>query len=175
MPLGIITESEAESELKNKTEIKELERGRGLGKTNVPPSLKKIIQESSIVEGRKKGVELAEKFGVSSSSVDAYKRGETTLGGPKDVELVHNLNKTKERIAETATDKIKKALSLITDDKLGELSPNKAAVFARDLAAVTKVMSPESNEGGVVGPNFIIYAPKMKSETQFEVIDLKEE
>jgi DNA-binding transcriptional regulator YdaS (Cro superfamily) len=165
MPLGVLTEDEFE------TEVKELDRGRGLGQKNIPMPVRKIIQETTLENGRKKGVELAKSFGVSPSSVSAYKRGETGLGQPKNPELVGQLNEIKSKISTDAALTVSRAIGYITPEKMKDLSANKVAVLARDLSAVVKTMSPEDQAQVGFGPNFIIYAPKMKSEDAYEVIE----
>lgn len=174
MPLGIITD-ESEELVESSVAIEQLKRGRGEGKKNTPDEVRKIIQEVSITNGRSRGIDLAKQFGLSPSSVDAYKSGSNGLGQPKNPDLVNQLNKIKAEIAESAAKKARAAISHITADKMKDLSANKAAILARDLASVTKSMSPEDDQTGSVGPNFIVYAPQMKSEKAFEVVDLGEE
>src|SRR5678810_1013449 len=116
MPLGVVSDDEFESELKNSrveldksgvpvigivdngTEeippvvngvVEEQKSGRGLGTTEVPDSLRKIIAQTNLESGRAAAISLASSFGISESSVSAYLNGSTSTAtyNNKDKEL----------------------------------------------------------------------------------------
>jgi hypothetical protein len=83
MAMGIVSDSEFDKELAkaNPTprevskqipvtgEVVDMPaKGRGIGNVEVPDSLRKVIGETAVSEGRDTAVELARQFGISPSS-----------------------------------------------------------------------------------------------------------
>ena len=189
MPLGIVSDDVFESELSNSnnksdTEIVKAEvidhlpRGRSPNDNNVPDSLRKIIGEESIESGRRSAVKLGNEFGISHDSVDAYANGSTSLATynqPKP-DLKNHLTLVKERIANRASSKLISALDSITKEKLADTKPTEAAGIAKDMSVIIKNMEPESDNDKLthIGPNFVFFSPRQKSEADYEVIDAGE-
>src|SRR6187399_325506 len=67
-------------------------RGRKEGDNNVPDSLRNLLAEEHLLNGRNEALSLAKDFGISSSSVSAYAKGATsttTYNEPKPSILNH--------------------------------------------------------------------------------------
>ena len=177
MPTGIVSNEDFEKELKGRV-VNSPIKGRGNGSKQVPESLRKIIGETSEVEGRKEALALARMFGVSESSTSAYAQGATSTASYNNptVSLTNHITTAKERISLKARNRLLLALGGITEDKLKAARVRDVSGVARDMAAIIKDMEPDKtailNEGG---PTFIVYAPQIRREDQFDVIDLQAE
>ncbi len=204
MPMGIVSDSELLKELDNSstdliikkdignssieksTESNKIEGtivdipspGRKEGDVNVPDGLRKIIGETSAIEGRTEAVALGKQFGISPSSVSAYSNGSTSTDtyNKSDRSLVNHIDQAKERISRQARHRLSLALRHITEEKLQESKPEILANVARNMAAIVKDMEPKREESTVVnnGPQFVFYAPQQKSETAFETMVVNE-
>lgn len=152
-------------------------RGRSNGDNNVPNSLRKLIGETSQIEGRAEALALAKMFDISPSSVSAYAKGATSTksyDNPKQ-DIVNFITARKNRITKKALKKIACALDNIGESDLENLGPKDLATVAKDLSGVVKHMEPEQvNQNQSNGPQFIVYAPKMLQENHFETIQVTE-
>ena len=191
MPMGIINDDEFTKELEKlnshstKQEIKYAEikernnGGRNKGDVETPESLRKIIGETSVIEGRSSAIELAKKFGISHDSVSAYKNGATSCAtyNKPNKDILDHINKSKERISKRARHTLNRALTHITEDKLIDAKPEVLSNVARNMAGIVREMEPQqtqsSNENN--GVQFIFYSPKIRNESDFDVIDLTSE
>jgi hypothetical protein len=190
MPLGIVSDDDFLSELNNSKveldpngvpisigKIQELNRGRGNGNNAVPESLQKIIGETSILEGREAAIDLAGQFGVSESSVSAYKAGASstaTIDTPKR-SLIDHLSIVKRNASRRAGRKLLAALDQITDEKLEEAPAGVLAGIAKSLSGVVKDLEPERViTDGTRATQFIVFAPQVSKESNFDIIELKE-
>lgn len=220
MPLGIISESEFESELRNSTlnsnnkslaniniprasDFSDLEtinseeiitednqhppepeiisakpRGRGESNTQVPHALRMVIGETAAIEGRSDALDLADRFGISPSSVSAYKEGahSTSSINTPNVDTKKHINAARLRVTKRATHKLNLALSHITEDKLAEAKVGEIASVAKAMAGVIKDMSP-GDEGNKNKSNvpFVVFAPIIKNELSYEVVHAKDD
>lgn len=183
MPMGIVSDSDFDKELKrNQTNlpsevtIKPIDKGRGLGNVGVPESLRKVIGETSVTDGREEAVKLAESFGISPSSVSAYANGATSTSTYADQPNRTHIDQAKIRIASKARKKLMLAIGGITKEKLGEANARTLAGIAKDMSAVVKNMEPDTPKvpEGNSGPTFVIYAPQYRKEEHFEVVHAKE-
>lgn len=182
MPMGIVSDAEFEDELKdsatnkqiiNEAIIKDLpNKGRKEGDNNVPDSLRKIIGETSEIEGRKEALELADKFGISPSSVSAYSNGSTSTSSMNEQPNLSFLNDAKNRITSKAIKRMIKSIDCLTDEKLAEAKPDTLANVARTMGAIVKDMEPEKpkDDSGKGGPTFVFFSPQFKKEEHFEHI-----
>lgn len=191
MPLGIVDDSTFESEINggNKTpipsaRINELPTpGRKEGDNNVPDSLRKIIGEDALENGSHSANALANSFGISSSSVSAYKNGATSTASYErpSPELAKHLDKTRERIIKRATTKLDLALEEITSEKLSAAKLSEISTVARNMAAIVKDMTPDENKPSATQNNqFILMAPDITKLDDFmrdkeQAIDLRNE
>jgi hypothetical protein len=160
---------------KGEAQIIDIKKGRG-NTPAVPSVLRQIIGETALEGARARDV--ARAFDVSESSVSAYKVGatSTTSYHSPDRVLLEKTNSKRTRISEHASRKILQALSHVTPDKFDDLGANKLASFAKDMSAVVKNIEPRVtniNEGIVNNaPTYIFYAPRIRKEQEFEVVDV---
>jgi hypothetical protein len=187
MSMGIVNNNEfdleksnlkilEESNLVPSTQIIDITKGRGIGNVEVPDSLRKIIGETSTIEGRSEAIALAKQFGISSSSTSAYANGShSTSSYDNPTEVKQHINNAKERITKKARNKLILALNHITTDKLENAGPAVLSQVARNMGCIIKDMEPDSDKvTGSNQPQFIFYAPQIKSEASFDVIYSKE-
>jgi|GEM_PF-5235077 len=150
-------------------------KGRG-NNPGVPDELRKVIGAESAVNGRQSAIELAESFGISASSVSAYGVGAHSTTSYDERPNGSHVNRSKERVAKRARSKLIQAINGITKDKLDTTNAKDLAGIAKDMAAVIKVMEPEPVRAMVTdnGPKFVFYAPTLRKETNYEVVQAKE-
>lgn len=151
--------------------VKELEIGRG-AKSETPDFIRTLVAQEALNGIPAK--EVSERYNVSESSVSAYKKGATstsTYNEPKK-ELRKHVDIFRERISKRASRIANGALKSITDDDLESLEPKDAIDIALKASAIVKNMAPEREEKEI-GPavQFILYAPKLKSEEDYEVVE----
>lgn len=188
MAMGIVSNEVLEKELE-RNGLKEGEypiigikspKGRGQGSLEVPDSLRKVIAEDSISNGRESALELAKSIGISPSSVSAYANGSTSTSsyGKRDNELVRHNNQVKERIAGKARSRLLAALHNITPDKLKTAKLKEVASVARDMSAIIRNMEPtqaqEDSEKAKTQVNVVIYSPARKQESDYRVMNVNE-
>lgn len=183
MAMGIVSdddfadEREIHEKHNNKIAVIKDHVGSGNNRTeNVGPSVRKIISEVALEEGNKS----AEKtFGVSASSVTAYKNGSTssaTIGVKKDKDLSQFVSSTRERIVRKASRRLNLSLDGITPDKLANASLRESSAVARDMAAIIREMAPsDENNGNKMNVQFVLHAPAIRKESDYEVIDVTNE
>lgn len=185
MPMGIVSDKDFQSEVANTvpsvespvtTTIEPINRGRGAGNVEVPDSLRNVIGDEAVTNGRQSAAELARQFGISQSSVSAYGVGATSTSSYADRPNGKVIKEAKERIAKRARGKLMRALNKITDDKLESANAKDLAGIAKDMSAIVKTMEPDDR--GVPqnnnGPTFVFYAPQVRSEEQYAVVHTKE-
>lgn len=148
--------------------------GRKESDVNVPESLRKLIGQTAIEDGRSDALDLAKSLGISPSSVSAYAHGanSTASYNKPDQELKSSVDKSRTRVIKRARGKLMLALSHITDEKLVDAKPKDLAGIARDMSAVIKNMEPPSKENDNPvhnGPTFVLFAPKVNSEADYGI------
>lgn len=152
-------------------------RGRKEGDVNVPDSLRKIIGDTSVTDGRTEALSLAESFGISPSAVSAYANGATSTASYDQTPNKNTITGAKERIARRARAKLMLALTHLTTEKLGAAKARDIAGIARDMSQVMKNVEPDSSNPSLKtgdGPTFVFYAPQTREEKTYEVIQAKE-
>ena len=195
MSMGLVNDEDFECELNKGSQsnwnkatsidsakiIESPNKGRALGDVEVPESLRKIIGETSELDGRKEAVALAKMFDISESSVSAYAHGSTSTANynKPDTEIGsinEHINKSKERISNKARSRLFQSLKYITDEKLKkEESVAILSQVARNMATIVKEMEPSvntSNENN--GIQFIFYSPHIKTEEVYDTITVNE-
>lgn len=186
MAIGIVSDDEFDAELESIKEtptrveiIEKQKKGRSENDVNVPDVIRNIIGEDHLVNGRTSALALAETFGVSKQSASAYANGATstkTYNEPNK-KLGKHLEKVKNRIKKTASQKLEEVLTHVTSDKMEAASLRTLTGAARDLAGVVKDISPSDESdlnGGSNTPKFILYAPQFVQENNFETIVVQE-
>lgn len=196
MPIGVVSDEQFEAELKNSSveivrpsvnqdkvitgEVVDAPvKGRGNGNVAVPDSLRKIIGETSELEGRKNALEFAKSLGLSPSSVSAYATGATSTASidAPSPSITNHINNRKEVVVSSAMTRLKRSLGVLTEEKIKTGSAREVAAIAKDMAAIVKMMEPESTGDNnlKVQPQFVVYAPQFKSENHFETIYAKDD
>lgn len=186
--LGILNDDEFNKELGKSSEtelvnnevvaqIKDRELGKGADNNDVPNSLRRVIGEEYAVNGRKAALELAEQFGVKKDSVSAYGNGSTSCATYNKQPNLAFLNSARLKVSRKATEVLGRALEEITDEnRLSACSAVELASVAKSMSGIVKDMEPElpkSNEGGS-GPTYVFYAPTIKSENHYDVVNARE-
>lgn len=151
--------------------IKTIPRGRKADEKNVPSVLREVIAEEAI-NGASNG-ELAKAFGVSESSVSAYKNGATSTKSYNngDEKLKTVVERTRERIHSRASNKLLKALTEITDEKLKDARATDLSTIAANMSRVIEKTSPKEDIGKIQN-NIIFVSPTQISENNYEIIDV---
>jgi hypothetical protein len=178
--MGLVDSATFESEIgtsdKKDIKIEDMKpRGRGEDNTEVPESLRKIIGETALIDNNDEAKALARQFGISDSSVSAYKNGATSTASynQPSKELDSHLNNVKVQISDKAKSRLFSAIDALTDDKLGAAKPRDLASIAKDMSAVVKNMESDKSSG-TNSPTFVIFAPKMRAEESYDVIQVSE-
>lgn len=182
MAMGIVSDADLEKELNNvnrpiaRVEEKK-ERGwnggRKEGDTPIPDTLKKVIGASAL-EGTPRS-EVAKIFGVSESSVSAYKHGVSSTArwnDSPDKSLNAYMKSKKVEISNRARGTLFSALDKITEDKLEATKAKDLAGIAKDMSAIIRNMEdPEESKNSQT--TIVFYSPKEKPEESYEVIDVR--
>lgn len=151
--------------------------GRNNGDVNVPDSLRKVIGETSISEGRQEALALGRAFGVSDSSVAAYANGARSTASYDDRPNLPIINSARLRIQTRATKKLHSALKALTPEKIRESKAIEIAGIAKAMSAIVKDMEPEVPQNGndvKSGPTFVFMAPPILKEDVFDVKYVRE-
>lgn len=155
-------------------------RGRSDGDNNVPDSLRKIIGEEAVLNGRASALKIAGEFGISPSSVSAYAKGATSTKSydqPKP-SIISHINKSRARAIKRASTTLNAALGSITQEKLDYADAKDLSTIAKDMSVVIRNLEPQKEpvaENTVAAtPQFVIFAPQFRKEDSFEVITVNE-
>jgi len=178
--LGVTKRDESATQIKE-TQIKEIPtRGRRDGDLGVPDSLRKLIGEEALLNGRQEAVKLAKELGVSPSSVSAYSNGATSTKSYHSPapSIISHINKTRARAVKRASKTLNEALGSITQEKLDYADAKDLSGIAKDMSVIIRNLEPPATENkgeeGRTGPQFIIYAPQFRKEESFDVIQVNE-
>lgn len=187
MPIGLVNDDDFNVELNRLNQSKKApdvviidkpHKGRDDGDNNVPNSLRKIIGEEAITNGREAALQLAKEFNISPSSVSAYTKGATSTASynSPSSNLVNHLNKTRRRIIVKSSKILKQSLDSISQEKLDNAEPKDLASIAKDMAVIIKNMEPQaSNESAAQQPpQFVIFAPQFRQENSFQSVKVDE-
>jgi len=201
MGMGLVDDSEFESQLSNVTQSRSIpksipstpneviegeaviedipSKGRKEGDNNVPESLRNLIGITAQTEGRKEAIALAKMFGVSPSSTSAYSNSATstkTYNQP-DNKISDVILRRKSQLTKKALNKLGTSLDKITDDKLDALDAKELASITKDMSAVIKNLEPPSTNGKEDGrPNvaFVLYRPEIRHEDSYDSLPVSE-
>lgn len=184
MSIGIVSDADFEKELeqlkprerveanKNELKIVNIERGRG-DKLETPENLRKVIAECAI-NNEARAANLAKIFNISPASVSAYKNGATSTASYNNPNesLVKHTNSVRTKISTRATKRIMMALKHITEDKIQDAKLKDIAALAKDMSSIVKNIDPDNRvNDGRSSITYHIYAPRVKSEEEYEVVD----
>lgn len=192
MPIGMVTAEDFEEELRrlNPREPSSNEplasieslpkKGRTSDDVATPASLRKIIGETSVIDGRQAALRIAEDFGVSKSSVSAYAKGATSTKTYKEPAkgIIDHINRSRQRAVKRASHTLNAALAAVSQEKLDYADAKDLAGIAKDMSVIIRNLEPpqaDVSQSGPSSPQFIIYAPQFRKEESFEVIDVRKE
>lgn len=172
--MGIINnddEFEKELEKLKPNNVIDIKRGRG-NVTEIPNGLRKVIADEAI--NGSNGTEVAKAFGVSESSVSAYKNGATSTASYNEPnnELKSHVKSVRNRISRRASSVLIKSLNTITSESLGAIGPVKAAAIARDMSSIVRNMEYDEDDERTIQNNIVFYSPKLRTEDEFDVLDV---
>ena len=187
MAIGIVSDQEFESELGDSKKESHISvpviqdipvRGRKEGDIAVPDSIRQIIGEESLMNGRAAAVKLASDFGISPSSVSAYAVGATsttTYNQPKK-SIADHINRSRERAIKRAGRTLNSALGSITQEKLDYSDAKDLSSIAKEMSVIIRNLEPQQvvQNDGPKSPQFVIFAPQFRREESFEVINVSE-
>jgi predicted transcriptional regulator len=154
--------------------------GRSKGDTNIPESLRKLIGEEAVINGRASALSLAKDVGVSPSSVSAYAKGATSTSSINTPvqSLIGHLNKSRTRAVKRASNTLNAALGAITQEKLDYADVKDLSTIAKDMSVIIKNLEPPPApvimESEHKTPQFVIFAPQFRKEESFDVITVNE-
>jgi carbamate kinase len=202
MPIGIVTDDDFQAELEHLsgkrkvvpstrptdsqesnviegTIIDKPARGRKEGDVNVPDSLRKIIGETSVIDGREEALKLARMFDISPSQVSAYANGATSTASYNSPtqSIIKHINKSRARAIKKASHVMNGAMSAITQEKLDYADPKDLSTIAKDMSAIIKNLEPPAppvDPDAGTRPQFVIFAPSFKREEHYETINVTE-
>lgn len=187
MAIGIVSDIEYESELdslvardpvRDPVEIlTPSPLGRGENNLEVPETIRKIIGECALEDGSKETIStLAKSLDISPSQVSAYKHGATSTASynESNQELKAHTDTIRDRISRRALSRVSLAISSLTKDKIDSAKARDIAGIAKDMSAVVKNLEQESEETNRKNVNYIIFAPRQRSEESFDVIHVSE-
>lgn len=196
MPVGLLDDEEFERELQRLTRKKESHtveeshtprveivdkpsRGRTVGDVNVPDSLRQIIGETAVIDGRRAALKLASEFGISPSSVSAYANGatSTTTYDTPSKSIISHIKKSRQRAISKASKTLNGALSAISQEKLDYTDAKDLAGIAKDMSVIIRNLEPpaEGPQSHESQAQFVIFAPTFRDERSFgEMIHVKE-
>lgn len=154
-------------------------KGRSNGDNNVPESLRKIIGETAVIDGRQEAVRLANQFGISASSVSAYAKGATSTTSYNEPKpsIIDHINKSRRRAISRASKTLNQSLASITQDKLDYSDAKDLAQIARSMSGIIKDLEPPASSSEINQSNntqFVIFAPSFRKEEAYESIIVKE-
>ena len=155
-------------------------RGRTPGATGVPESLRSLIGEEAVINGRQSALGLAKEFNISPSSVSAYARGAASTASYNQPvrRMVEHLNKARARAVKRATKTLDASLGAISQEKLDYSDAKDLAGIAKDMSVIIKNLEPQAlppEDAASKSPQFVIYAPSFKREENYEVIQVVDE
>jgi len=148
--------------------------GRRSGDTNVP----EVIRATAglLAQSGESTREIAQALGLSKSSVDQYKEGNTSFGRPNSG-LRAVLRQNMEQVNEKAISRLLKGLDFMDFDKKEKMDK----VSYRDMSAILlnlgKLVDSKlsADEGDREMTKLIVYAPTIRTEQHFEMIEVREQ
>jgi len=158
--------------------IKRMGAGRQVGDVNVPQSVRTLLADTTVFEGRREGNQLADVFGVSHGSVGVYATPNSKLAENLSPDIRQDINSfltgKKEKISKKAIARLSMAMNHITEEKLQDLGAVALGTVAKDMAAVVKSMEPKEESKQDNNVQFLMYAPQVKNENHYQTVTAKD-
>jgi hypothetical protein len=187
MGMGIVSDEEFNREIKNSAKPKSEpiplptiidlpNKGRKLGDVNVPESLRKVIGETAVTNGRAAALELAESFNISPSSTSAYTQGAHSTSTYDKRPDREGIKDAKLKVSSKAISKVMQAMSHITKEKLQGSKARDLAAIAKDMSMVHRNMEGDNPDAdSFKSPRIIFYAPQFRDERHYDTVVVKED
>lgn len=174
-----LTDEEAKSRISsldnlvNKLELRKVHNGgRPKGRKNDTQESRLAVAEDAIVLGPTKAAEI---HNTTISRASLLSDGVVTHGLSSDEELAPAVQNKKEQVHEKALDIVMSSLGLL-ENQIGKVFKAKdLASIAANMARIAEKTggrlsnNPEDNKPKV---QVVVYAPRMRGEEEFEVIDI---
>ena len=153
--MAVITEEELKSRLENPGNFC-VDHGRNLDAKNLSDKMRELIGTAAYFEP---AASVAEKFGVSMITAHKAKKANG---------VEENINE----VADLAVKKLLVAMNAIDEKEIKDLPTLKAKTsIAKDMAQIVD-MTREKKEVAAVQAQVTVYAPIIRSEKEFEVIEI---
>lgn len=182
MPMMIVDDDSFDSELSrsesNPVPVKDnvIRRpfhGRNIGDNNIPSVVREIVANDESSTGK----QLSESFGISESSVSAYRHAATSTASydiPQE-KLKEIVDNKLERISNRSKNALMKVLRKMNskefDAKLDASKAVELSTIAANMSRVVEKVSPKQAEN-VTNNNIIFYTPTPSKKSSFEVIEM---
>lgn len=146
--------------------------GRREGDSNVPEVLRNVA--AILTNSGETSKSVAQALGVSKSSVDQYKEGNTSFGRPsKEIKSV--LKAQLEIIQDKAIEKMLSGINHIDFDDEEKMKKTTMRDVSAILVNLQKLVDPRANEPEKQdSTRLIVYAPTVRNEQHFEVVETRE-
>lgn len=151
----------------------DIKRGRPAGSVEIPESIRALAAEEAI-NGTPNN-EVAKAFGISASSVSAYKNDATSTASydNPDPQLKAANDEVRDANSELARKKLSLALEHLTNDKIQEAKAKDIAGIAKDMSAIVKNLEP-TGPISITNNQVLVYRPRQREEDEFDVISVNE-
>lgn len=146
-----------------------------LGRPEGAPKIPELVKDIASIEGAlgtDKQNAIAKVHGLTQTSVSYLSRGldRSNLEGQKqDIERTIAINDAKYKIQDRATTILMTGLDLFDP---GSLEQKYIPSALKNISAIVKDMGPQEEKGNQI--NFIVMQPRMKQESDYEVIEVSE-
>jgi hypothetical protein len=148
-------------------------KGRKEGGTNKTQIEKELIALDGALSIDMSQKEIAKIHNVTTTEVSNHSRGfdRSNIDTRKnDIELKAVINQAKYQIADVATAKLMESLNLFQPRYLEQ---KELPIAAKNMAIIMEKVS-QNFEGEKNNVNFIVYAPRMRSEDSYDIIEVTE-
>lgn len=136
--------------------------GRTVGKKSLTPdTLTEIAIRARLGERQQT---LANEYGITQEHVSQIKNGKAKSVNEESVGVAIK------EVRDIALERLMKSLNLLTDDKLSGCSAKDLSVIASNMGRVVEKTLPKSELADQI--NLVIYAPEMRQEKAYPVIEI---
>jgi predicted transcriptional regulator len=151
----------------------DIKRGRG-NQLEIPNEIRALVAEE-VINGTP-AKQVAKAFGVSESSVSAYKHDatSTTSYDTPNSQLADSNKQIRDVITDKARGRLMSALDAITDENISNAKVKDIASIAKDMSVIVKNMEPIVPVDNSKNTQVIIYRPRMRDEDEFDIITVNE-
>jgi hypothetical protein len=156
------------------TSLDLFKKGRPQGRLEIPNSIRSLVAEEAICGASPD--EISKSFGVSKSSISAYKNDATSTASydTPNKELKEKNDEVREDISGRARSKLIMALDAITEEKIGAAKVRDIASIAQSMSGIVKNLEPAVPQHITNNNQVVVYRPKQNELEDFEVITVKE-